>query len=78
MSTRKPNDFKSELKPIWCPGCGDFGVLASLYRSMADLDLDPSQTVIVSGIGCAPASPDTATLDRFLAQVGETHAPSPS
>ena len=34
--------------------------------------------LLVSGIGCAPASPDTATLDRFLAQVGETHAHSPS
>ncbi len=57
MSTRKPSDFKSELKPIWCPGCGDFGVLASLYRSMADLDLDPAQTVIVSGIGCSSRLP---------------------
>ncbi len=57
MSTRKPSDFKSELKPIWCPGCGDFGVLASLYRSMADLDLDPTQTVVVSGIGCSSRLP---------------------
>lgn len=61
MSTRKPNDFKSELKPIWCPGCGDFGVLASLYRSMADMDLDPSQTVIVSGIGCSSRLPHFAS-----------------
>ncbi len=57
MSTRKPSDFKSELKPIWCPGCGDFGVLASLYRAMADLDLDPAQTVVVSGIGCSSRLP---------------------
>ena len=61
MSTRKPNDFKSELKPIWCPGCGDFGVLASLYRAMADMDLDPSQTVIVSGIGCSSRLPHFAS-----------------
>ena len=61
MSTRKPSDYKSELKPIWCPGCGDFGVLASLYRSMADLDLDPAQTVIVSGIGCASRLPHFAS-----------------
>lgn len=59
--TRKPSDFKSELKPIWCPGCGDFGVLASLYRSMADLGLDPSQTVIVSGIGCSSRLPHFAS-----------------
>ena len=49
-TTRKPNDFKSDLKPIWCPGCGDFGVLASLYRAFAHLDLDPAKTVVVSGI----------------------------
>ncbi len=49
----KPNDFKSELKPIWCPGCGDFGVLAALYRSMSELGCDPAKTVIVSGIGCS-------------------------
>ncbi len=61
MSTRKPSDYKSELKPIWCPGCGDFGVLASLYRSMADLDLDPAQTVLVSGIGCSSRLPHFAS-----------------
>ena len=61
MSTRKPNDYKSELKPIWCPGCGDFGVLASLYRSMADMDLDPAKTVIVSGIGCSSRLPHFAS-----------------
>lgn len=61
MSTRKPNDYKSELKPIWCPGCGDFGVLASLYRAMADMDLDPSKTVIVSGIGCSSRLPHFAS-----------------
>ncbi|HWH13813.1 MAG TPA: 2-oxoacid:ferredoxin oxidoreductase subunit beta [Miltoncostaeaceae bacterium] len=54
---RKANDYKSELKPIWCPGCGDFGVLASLYRAFAELDLDPARTVVVSGIGCSSRLP---------------------
>jgi 2-oxoglutarate ferredoxin oxidoreductase subunit beta len=57
----KPNDYKSELKPIWCPGCGDFGVLASLYRSMSELGLDPAKTVIVSGIGCSSRLPHFAS-----------------
>ena len=56
-SGRKPADYKSDLKPIWCPGCGDFGVLASLYRALAQMDLDPSRTVIVSGIGCSSRLP---------------------
>lgn len=60
MSTaakRSPKDYKSDLKPIWCPGCGDFGVLASLYRAFAQLELDPARTVIVSGIGCSSRLP---------------------
>ena len=53
----KANALKSELKPIWCPGCGDFGVLAAAYRAFAELDLDPDRTVIVSGIGCSSRFP---------------------
>jgi 2-oxoglutarate ferredoxin oxidoreductase subunit beta len=56
-SKPKPNDYKSGLKPIWCPGCGDFGVLASLYRAFAELELDPAKTVVVSGIGCSSRLP---------------------
>jgi 2-oxoglutarate ferredoxin oxidoreductase subunit beta len=56
-----PNDYKSDLKPIWCPGCGDFGVLAALYRAFAQLDLDPARTVIVSGIGCSSRLPGFVT-----------------
>jgi len=57
----KPTDYKSDLKPIWCPGCGDFGVLASLYRAFAELELDPARTVIVSGIGCSSRLPGFVT-----------------
>ncbi|MBK5259946.1 MAG: 2-oxoacid:ferredoxin oxidoreductase subunit beta [Thermoanaerobaculia bacterium] len=50
-------DYKSDLKPVWCPGCGDFGVLNSLYRAFADLELAPHETVVVSGIGCSSRLP---------------------
>ncbi len=50
-------DYKSNVKPTWCPGCGDFGVLASLYQAMAQLELDPTKTVVVSGIGCSSRLP---------------------
>jgi len=50
-------DYKSGVKPTWCPGCGDFGVLASLYQAMAQLQLDPTRTVVVSGIGCSSRLP---------------------
>lgn len=52
-----PNEYKSELKPVWCPGCGDFGVLNSLYRAFSELKLDPHDTVVVSGIGCSSRLP---------------------
>ncbi len=52
-----PNTYKNDLKPVWCPGCGDFGVLNSLYRALADLKCEPHDTVIVSGIGCSSRLP---------------------
>ena len=53
----KPKDYKSHVKPTWCPGCGDFGVLASLYQAFSRLELDPANTVVVSGIGCSSRLP---------------------
>jgi 2-oxoglutarate ferredoxin oxidoreductase subunit beta len=61
----KASDYKSDLKPIWCPGCGDFGVLASLYRAFAELELDPARTVVVSGIGCSSRLPGFVTTYGF-------------
>jgi 2-oxoglutarate ferredoxin oxidoreductase subunit beta len=52
-----PNEYKSDLKPVWCPGCGDFGVLNSLYRALSELKCDPHDTVVVSGIGCSSRLP---------------------
>lgn len=53
----KATDYKSDLKPVWCPGCGDFGVLNALHRAMADLQLKPWETVVMSGIGCSSRLP---------------------
>jgi 2-oxoglutarate ferredoxin oxidoreductase subunit beta len=51
------NDYKSKVHPIWCPGCGDFGVLSSFYKAVSDLHIPPEQLVIVSGIGCSSRFP---------------------
>jgi len=56
-SPYSPSDYKSDLKPVWCPGCGDFAVLNSLYRALADLRYEPNETVVVSGIGCSSRLP---------------------
>jgi 2-oxoglutarate/2-oxoacid ferredoxin oxidoreductase subunit beta len=55
--TYAPKDYKSDLKPIWCAGCGDFGVLNALYKAMSICNLDPNNTVVVSGIGCSSRLP---------------------
>jgi len=52
-----PKDYKSDVKPTWCPGCGDFGVLNATYRGLAGMKLDPDRTVVVSGIGCSSRFP---------------------
>jgi 2-oxoglutarate ferredoxin oxidoreductase subunit beta len=46
-------DSAKPAHPIWCPGCGDFGVLASVKRAAIDLKIAPSDLVIVGGIGCS-------------------------
>ena len=46
-------DFKTAEKSWWCPGCGDFGVLASVQRALVELGLEPENVAIVSGIGCS-------------------------
>ncbi len=50
-------DFKGRVDPDWCPGCGDFGVLAALKQAMADLGLQPHEVLTVSGIGCSSNLP---------------------
>ena len=52
-----PKTYKTDLKPVWCPGCGDFGVLNAVYRALADLKCEPHETVLVSGIGCSSRLP---------------------
>ena len=50
-------DFKSDVKPIWCPGCGDYHVLLALTRAFAQLGRPPEEIVVVSGIGCSSRIP---------------------
>ncbi len=50
-------DYKSGDKPIWCPGCGDFGVLSATYKALAALQLQPKDVVVAAGIGCSSRTP---------------------
>ena len=51
MATFK--EFRNNVKPNWCPGCGDFSVQAAIQRAAANTGLVPEELAIVSGIGCS-------------------------
>ena len=53
----KPKDYKTDIAPIWCPGCGHFGVFTAMQKAFADLALRPEELVVVSGIGCSSRLP---------------------
>jgi 2-oxoglutarate ferredoxin oxidoreductase subunit beta len=53
--TRK--DFQTDQEVRWCPGCGDYVVLAQVQRVLPELDVDKENVVFVSGIGCAGRFP---------------------
>ncbi len=53
----KAEQYKSEIKPDWCPACGDFGVLNALQRACAALGIPNKDILCVSGIGCSSNLP---------------------
>jgi len=50
-------DFKSDQPLKFCAGCGDHAVAASMQKAMAELGVAPSQTAVISGIGCSSRMP---------------------
>ena len=52
-----PQTYKSDVKPVWCPGCGDYSVLSAVTKALAKLELPPEQVAVVSGIGCSSRIP---------------------
>jgi len=60
-----PKDFRSSLKPIWCPGCGDYGVVSAVYRALANIGRPPHEIAFISGIGCSSRIPGYTTAYGF-------------
>ena len=50
-------DLKGKVDPDWCPGCGDFGVLAAVQKALVELRIQPHNVVTISGIGCSSNFP---------------------
>jgi 2-oxoglutarate/2-oxoacid ferredoxin oxidoreductase subunit beta len=58
------NDFAG-LKPAWCPGCGNFGILSALKKALVELDIPPHKLLVVSGIGQAGKLPHYMKCNTF-------------
>jgi 2-oxoglutarate/2-oxoacid ferredoxin oxidoreductase subunit beta len=54
---RTAKDYKTDQEVRWCPGCGDYAILAALQSFMPELDMPKERIVFVSGIGCAARFP---------------------
>jgi len=59
-------DYASEVKPTWCPGCGDFGILSAVKAALVQVGLAPHQVLIVTGIGCGSKLPDYLHVNGIL------------
>ena len=57
VATLTRDDFASDQEVRWCPGCGDYAILAAIQSVMPDLGIPPEKTVFVSGIGCSSRFP---------------------
>ena len=56
---------KKNLDIAWCPGCGNFGILNSFKKALAELSILPKDLVVVSGIGQAPKTPHYFNTNMF-------------
>src|SRR5580692_3364779 len=50
-------DFKSDQEVRWCPGCGDYAILAAFQSFLPELEIPRENTVMISGIGCSSRLP---------------------
>lgn len=51
------NDFASDQDVRWCPGCGDYSILAQMKKVLPEIGVPPEKTVFISGIGCSSRFP---------------------
>jgi 2-oxoglutarate ferredoxin oxidoreductase subunit beta len=58
--------FDADSEITWCPGCGDFAVLRALKLALAELEIQPHQALVVTGIGCGSKLPDYMTVNGFM------------
>ncbi len=72
QSGSKPSakEYKGTLKPIWCSGCGNYGVLNALVQAFADLEIPRHEIAVITGIGCSSRLPGYLSTYGFNALHG--------
>jgi len=72
MATAK--DFSNDIRPTWCPGCGDYGIWNALKRALPNAGLQPHEVIVVTGIGCGSKIPDYMHVNGLQGLHGRTLA----
>lgn len=70
MTEHTQATLKSPIFPTWCPGCGDFGIWASMKQAIVELALPEEQLVLVYGVGCSGNMADFNRVYGFHALHG--------
>ena len=73
-----PKELGTYAQNTWCPGCGNFGILASVKKALADLEndgFDLNKVAIVSGIGCHAKIVDYINVNSFYSIHGRVPPP---
>lgn len=65
ITHNQPTDFASEQEVRWCPGCGDFAILAQVKKMLSEMPTLKEQQVFLSGIGCASRMPNYLSTYGF-------------
>lgn len=72
MATVK--DYSNDVRPTWCPGCGNYGIWNSIKRGLVEAGLEPEQVMMVTGIGCGSKMPDYMRIPGLNTLHGRTLA----
>src|ERR1700750_661102 len=67
-------DFKSDQEVRWCPGCGDYAILAAFQAFLPELEVPRENIVVISGIGCS--SPLASYLKNYPKHTIHGRAPA--
>lgn len=59
------DDYKGSITPTWCRGCGDYGILTALSRALAEHNIAPHESIIISGIGCGSKLAQYGRMNGF-------------